>query len=334
MAIGMGRREFISALGGVAAAWPLAARAQQVSGMRLVGVLLVYNESDQDVQGWLATFRKTLAKLGWTEGQNIKFDYRWVGNDATRMQQRAKELIGLQPDMILSPSSPTTGILLQQTRTIPIVFVNIVDPVGQGFVASLSRPGGNATGLVNLEPSMAGKWIELLKQVVPGLTRVAIPLNPVSAPYADLYLNYFNLTAPSLGVALIPGAVADMAAFDAFVAAQAREPNTGVIPMPSAFSTEHAGEIAALMTRYRLPAIYPVRTFADAGGLMSYGNNVDDNYRGAAIFVDKILKGEKAANLPVQFPTKFNLVINLKTAKALGITVSNSIQLLADEVLE
>ena len=334
MAIGIGRREFISALCGVAAAWPLAARAQQASGMRRVGVLLVYNELDQDVQGWLATFRKTLAKLGWTEGQNIKFDYRWVGNDATRMQQGAKELIALRPDMILSPSSPTTGILLRQTRTIPIVFINIVDPVGQGFVASLSRPGGNATGLVNLEPSMAGKWIELLKQVVPGLTRVAIPLNPVSAPYADLYLNYFNLTAPSLGVALIPGAVADMAAFDAFVAAQAREPNTGVIPMPSAFSSEHAGEIAALMTRYRLPAIYPVRTFADAGGLMSYGNNVDENYRGAAIFVDKILKGEKAANLPVQFPTKFNLVINLKTAKALGITVSNSIQLLADEVLE
>ena len=197
-----------------------------------------------------------------------------------------------------------------------------------------ARPGGNATGLVNLEPSTAGKWVELLKEVVPGLTRIAVPFNPISAPYADLYLNYFNVTAASLGMTLIPGSVGDMAAFDAFVAAQAHEPNTGVIPISSAFSTGHAGEIATLMTKYRLPAIYSVRTFADAGGLMSYGNNVEDNYRGAAIFVDRILKGEKAANLPVQFPTKFNLVINLKTAKALGITVSNSIQLLADEVIE
>jgi putative ABC transport system substrate-binding protein len=333
----MRRREVIALLGGAAAsslARPRVARAQQPSGMRRVGVLLVYDDSNQEVQGWLATFRETLGKLGWTEGQNVKFEYRWVGNDAARMQQGARELIALQPDVILSPSSPTTGILLQQTRTIPIVFVNIVDPVGQGFVASLSRPGGNATGLVNLEPSMAGKWIEFLKQVVPGLTRVAVPLNPVSAPYADLYLSYFNSTAPSLGVMLIPGAVADMAAFDAFAAAQAREPNTGVIPMPSGFSSDHAREIAALMTRYRLPAIYPVRSFADAGGLMAYGNNVDDNYRRAAIFVDRILKGEKAADLPVQFPVKFNLVVNLKAAKALGLTVPQSLLATADEVIE
>lgn len=260
MSVGIGRREFIATLGGAAAAWPFAARAQQSSGMRRVGVLLTYNELEQNAQGWLATFRELLRKFGWTEDQNVKFEYRWAGSDAARIQQGAKELIALQPDIILSLGSPSTGTLLQQTHAIPIVFVNIVDPVGQGFVASLARPGGNATGLVNLEPSTAGKWVELLKEVVPGLTRIAVPFNPVSAPYADLYLNYFNVTAASLGMTLIPGSVGDMATFDAFVAAQAHEPNTGVIPMPSAFSTGHSGEIATLMTKYRLPAIYSART--------------------------------------------------------------------------
>jgi len=232
--------------------------------------------------------------LGWTQGQNIKFEYRWTGNDPNLLEQAAKELVTLQPDLILSLSSPTTVFVLKQTRTIPVVFVNVVDPVGQGFVASLSHPGGNATGLVNLEPSMAGKWLGLLKQVVPKLTRVAIPFNPVSAPYADLYLNYFRSTAPSFGVEVIPGSVADVPALEAFVGAQGREPNTGIIPMPSAFSSGHSTELGAMMTRYRLPAVYPVRSFAAAGGLMAYGNDVADNYRRAAALVDRILKRREA----------------------------------------
>jgi putative ABC transport system substrate-binding protein len=330
----MRRREFVTLLGGIAAAWPLTAQAQQPAGVRRVGVLISYNKDDQEVQDWLATFHDTLGKLGWTQGQNIKFEYRWTGNDPNLLEQAAKDLVTLQPDVILSLSSPTTVFVLKQTRTIPVVFVNVVDPVGQGFVASLSHPGGNATGLVNLEPSMAGKWLGLLKQVVPKLTRIAIPFNPVSAPYADLYLNYFRSTAPSFDVEVIPGSVADVPALEAFVAAQAREPNTGIIPMPSAFSSGHSTELGAMTTRYRLPAVYPIRSFAEAGGLMAYGNDVSDNYRRAAALVDRILKGEKPSELPVQFPIKFEFVINLKTAKALALEIPAQLLATADDVIE
>jgi putative tryptophan/tyrosine transport system substrate-binding protein len=330
----MRRREFITLLGSIAAAWPLTAQAQQSAGVRRVGVLISYNKEDREVQDWLATFHDTLGKLGWTQGQNIKFEYRWTGNDPNLLEQAAKDLVTLQPDLILSLSSPTTVFVLKQTRTIPVVFVNVVDPVGQGFVASLSHPGGNATGLVNLEPSMAGKWLGLLKQVVPKLTRIAIPFNPVSAPYADLYLDYFRSTAPSFDVEVIPGSVADVPALEAFVAAQAREPNTGIIPMPSAFSSGHSTELGAMTTRYRLPAVYPIRSFAEAGGLMAYGNDVSDNYRRAAALVDRILKGERPSELPVQFPIKFELVINLKTAKALALEIPAQLLATADEVIE
>jgi ABC-type uncharacterized transport system substrate-binding protein len=327
------RRAFITLLGGATVAWPLAARAQQVA-MKRVGVLLSYTKDEQEIQGWLATFHEALGKLGWIEGRNIKFDYRWSGDNAALLEQTAKELVTLHPDLILAPSSPSAAFALRQTTTIPVVFVNIVDPVGQGFVASLSRPGRNATGLVNLEPSMAGKWIDLLKEIVPTLTRVAVPFNPVSAPYASFYLNMFRSTVPKFGVEVIPGSVADMLTLEDFVAAQASQPNTAIIPMPSAFSSGHTAELAALMSRYRLPAIYPIRSFAAAGGLLAYGNDVSDNYRQAATFVDRILKGEKPSELPVQFPTKFNLVINLKTAKALGLTVPPSLLATADEVIE
>ena len=335
----MNRRTFISLLGGAAAApsvpWPLAARAQQpVGGVRRVGMLMAWNESNPEIHAWLAPFREALGKLGWTEGQNIQFEFRWAGNDPNRIQQGAKELVSLQPNLIISSSSPTTAILLQQTRTIPIVFTNIVDPVGQGFVASLSRPGGNATGLVNLEASMAGKWLELLKEVMPRLARVAVPFNPATSPYADFYLSYFKSTAPTFGVQVIAASIADMAAFETFAAAQASEPNTGVVPMPSAFMSGHTVEIAATMARYRLPALYSARSFAEAGGLLSYGNDVRDNYRRAATYVDRILKGEKPSELPVQFPVKFELVINLKTAKALGLDVPWILQQRADEVIE
>jgi putative ABC transport system substrate-binding protein len=330
----MRRREFMSFLGGAAVAIPLSARAQPAN-FRRVGVLLVYDEGNKAAQGLLSAFRETLGRLGWTDGKNIKFEYRWVGPDTSRMEQAAEELVALRPDLILVPSSSTaTGLLLQQTRTIPIVFVNIVDPVGQGFVASLSRPGGNATGLVNLETSMAGKWIELLKQVMPRLARLAVPFNSATSPYAELYLGYFRSTAPNLGVEVIAGPVPDMAAFETFVAAQAHEPNTGLVPIPSIFMSGHISEITSIITRYSLPAIYSLRGYVEAGGLMSYGNDVTDNYRRAATFVDNILKGQSPSEIPVQFPTKFELVINLKTAKALGLTIPPSLLATADAVIE
>lgn len=328
----MRRRAFITLLGG-AAAWPVAVRAQQPAVAR-VGSLIGYTSDNRQARDWLNEFHGALTSLGWTEGRNIKFDNRWTGDDAALMQKETAELIASRPDLILSSGSPMTAMLLRRTQTIPVVFLNVVDPVGQGFVASLSRPGGNATGLVNLEPSMASKWIELLKQVAPQLTHLAVPTNTDSAPYSEFYHKYLNASAAALGVEVIYGAVANMAEFEIFTAAQARETNTGFLPMPSGFSSAHATEIAALMTQYHLPSIYNGRFFADAGGLMSYGNDVGDNYRKAASFVDRILKGEKPSELPVQFPTKFELVINLKTAKALGLTVPVSLQATADEVIE
>ena len=328
----MKRRHFITLIGSVAA-WPLTASAQQSARRRRLGILMSYEKDSKEFQAWLTTFKDAMERLGWTEGKNISFEPRWTGSDAALLEQAAKELVTLQPDLILSPSSPATGFLLKQTRTIPVVFVNIVDPVGQGFIASMSHPGGNATGLVNLEPSMGGKWIELLKQIKPQMSRVAVPFNPVSAPYADFYLKFFKSTAPNFGVEVISEAVGDMSALDSFLAAQAPD-NTGIIPMPSSFASGHASEIAAMTVRYRLAAVYTVRPFAASGGLLSYGNDVGDNYRRAATFADRILKGEKPSDLPVQFPTKFSLVINLKTAKTFGLSVPLSLQASADELIE
>jgi putative ABC transport system substrate-binding protein len=326
------RRGFITLLGG-ATAWPLAASAQQFARPRRIGILMTYEKESKVFQTWLATFIDAMERLGWTEGKNISFEHRWTGSDAALTELAAKELVALQPDLILSPSSPATAFLLKQTRTIPVVFVNIVDPVGQGFIASMSHPGSNATGLVNLETSMAGKWVELLNQVKPQMTRVAVPFNPVSAPYADFYLKFFKSAARNSNVEVISGAVDDMAALDMFLAAQARD-TTGIVPMPSSFSTAHVSEIAAMTVRYHLAAVYTVRPFAVAGGLLSYGNDIGDNFRRAATFVDRILKGEKPSELPVQFPTKFNLVINLKTAKSFGLSVPLPLQASADEVIE
>jgi len=328
------RREFLTLVSGAAVLWPRAVRAQKSGNLRRVGLLMVYEEGKPQVQGWLAAFREALAKLGWTEDQNIHFEFRWTGVDLNRIQQGARELIALQPDLIISSSSPCTAALIQQTRIIPIVFVNIVDPVGQGFVASLSRPGGNATGLVNLEASMAGKLLELLKDVMPHLTRVAIPFNSATSPYADFYLNYFKSTASPLGVEVIAAPVYDVAALDAFVAAQAREPNTGIVPVPSSFMQIHIIEIAAMMARYRLPAVHFDRAFVEAGGLLSYGNDVTDNYRRAGTFVDRLLKGDKPSELPVEFPVKFDLAINLNAAKALGLIVPPRLLATADKVVE
>jgi putative tryptophan/tyrosine transport system substrate-binding protein len=329
----MRRRGFIKGIAGSVAAWPLVARAQQ-AGVKRVGVLTTYPKDDQETQGWFAILQRALETLGWIDGQNIKFDYRLPGSNAALLEQAAKELVVLRPDLILTLATPSTAFVLKQTSTIPVVFVNVVDPAGQGFVTSLSRPGGNATGNTNLDPSMAGKWIDLLKEIVPTLTRIGVPFNSVSAPYAEFYLNVLRAAAPRFGIEVIPQSVDDMDAFRGFVAAQAREPNTAIIPIPSSFSTGHSAEIATMMMQYRLPALYTVRSFADAGGLLAYGNDVSDNYRNAATYVDRILRGEKPSALPVQFPTKFNLAINLKTAKVLGLKVPLALQASADDVIE
>ena len=254
--------------------------------------------------------------------------------DAEAIQQFAKELVALQPDLILSQNTPTTAALLQQTRTIPIVFALVADPVGSGFVASFPRPGGNVTGFITMEPTMAGKWLELLKEIAPRVNRVAFLFNPATAPYAEYYLNPFKAAAASFAVEAIAAPVRDTSELESVIAAQAREPNGGLIVMPDTFMNAHRAEITSLAARYRLPAVYPFRFFAEVGGLLSYGNDQIDNFRRAATYADRILKGAKPSELPVQAPVKFELVINLKTAKALGLDVPSHLQQRADEVIE
>jgi putative tryptophan/tyrosine transport system substrate-binding protein len=330
----MQRREFISLLGGAAAAWPLAAGAQQPDRMRRIGVLMVYAENDSEAQAWVAAFREGLQKLGWTEGRNIRIDTRWAAADAEAMQRFAQELVALQPDLILSQVTLTTAALLQQTRTIPIVFAMVADPVDSGFVASLSRPGGNATGFASNEGSLSGKWLGLLKEIAPRVNRVAFLFNPATAPFAEYYLNPFKAAAASFAVEAIAAPVHDTSELESVVAAQAREPNGGLIIMPDAFTNVHRAEITSLAARYRLPAVYPYRFFTEIGGLLSYGFDRLDNFRRAATYADRILKGAKPSELPVQLPVKFELVINLKTAKALGLDVPLHLQQRADEVIE
>jgi ABC-type uncharacterized transport system substrate-binding protein len=329
----MRRREVITLLGG-AAAWPLAARAQPTTGMPRIGVLMGYAESDRQGQANVAAFQGGLQKLGWTEGRNIRLDTRWAAAQADLMQRFAKELVELQPDLILTQNTPATAAVLQQTRTIPIIFANVSDPVGSGFVAGLPRPGGNVTGLIDIDASMAGKWLGLLKEVAPRVARVAFLFNPVSAPFAEYYVTPFKAAAASFAVEAIAAPVRDTSELESVVAGQAREPDGGLIVMPEAFMNVHRAEVTSLAAHYRLPAVYPRRFFAELGGLLSYGNDQSDNFRRAAGYVDRILKGEKPADFPVQTPTKFELVINLKTAKTLGLTVPFGLLNAADEVIE
>jgi putative ABC transport system substrate-binding protein len=329
----MRRREFITLLGGVVA-WPLAARAQQPDRMRRIGVLMGFAESDREGQAFVAAFREGLQKLGWAEGRNIRIDYRWTGLDTELVQRFAKELVALKPDLILTQSTPATAELLRQTRTIPIVFALVADPIGSGFVASFPQPGGNITGFVTMEPTMASKWLELLKEIAPRVARVAMLFNPATAPYAEYWLNPFKAAAASVAVQAIVAPVHDTSELESVVAAQAHEPNGGLIVMPDTFTTGHRSEITSLAARYRLPAVYPYRVFAEFGGLLSYGDDLTDNFRRAASYTDRILKGEKPSELPVQAPAKFELVINLKTAKALGLDVPLQLQQRADEVIE
>jgi len=328
------RRELITVLGGATALWPLAARAQQADRMRLIGVLMAYAESDPEGQAWVAAFRERLQKLGWAEGRNIRIVTRWATPNVEAMQRFAKELVAQQPDLILSQSTPTTAALLQHTRTIPIIFANIADPVGSGFVASFPRPGGNVTGFTDIQPTIAGKWLELLKEIAPRVARVAFLFNPVTAPHFEYYLNPFKAAAASFAVEAIAAPVRDRSELDSVIAAQARAPNGGLIVMPDAFIVTHRAEITLLAARYRLPAVYPARVFTELGGLLSYGSDLVDNFRRAATYADRILKDAKPSELPVQAPVKFELVINLKTATALGLDVPWFFQQRADAVIE
>jgi putative ABC transport system substrate-binding protein len=327
------RREVITLLGG-AAAWPLAVRAQQPDRVRRIGVLMGYAENDREGQAFVAAFREGLQKLGWAEGRNIRIDTRWATADVESIQRFAKELVALQLDLILSQNTPTTAAMLQQTRTIPVIFANVTDPVGSGFVASFPRPGGNATGFVAAEGSMASKWLELLKETAPRTARVAFLFNPATATYAEYYLNPFNAAARSFAVEAIAAPVRDASDLETVIAAQARAPNGGLIVMPDGFLNTHGAEIIMLAARYRLPAVHPFRQFAELGGLLSYGNDRPDQFRRAATYADRILKGTKPSELPVEAPVKFELVINLKTAKALGLDVPLHLQQRADEVIE
>ena len=329
----MKRREFLGVLGG-AASWPLAARAQQSDRVRRIGVLMGYAESDAEGQAYVAIFREGLQKLGWAEDRNFQIDIRWATSDPEAVQRLAKELVALQPDVILSPTTPTTAALLQQTRTIPIIFAIVSDPVGSGFIASFAKPGGNVTGFIILEPTLAGKWLELLKEIAPRIARVALLFNPATAPYAEYYLNPFKAAAASFAVEAIVAPVHDMSELESAVGVQAREPNGALIVIPDSFMTTHRAEITSLAARHRLPAVYPFRHYTEIGGLLSYGNDQRDNFRRAATYADRILKGEKPSELPIQAPVKFELVINLKTAKTLGLTVPPTLLSRADAVIE
>ena len=278
--------------------------------------------------------REELQKLGWTEGHNVLIDTRWWSFDTALLQRHAQELVALKPDLIVSQSTPATSVLLQHTRAIPIVIVNITDPVGAGFVTSLPRPGGNVTGFITLEPTMAGKWLELLKEVAPRVTNVAFLFNPATAPYFKYFLEPLKAAAGSLAVNAVAVPVHSIADLESAVAAVAREPNGGLMTVPDNFMNAHRVEFTSLAARYRLPAVYHQRFFAEVGGLLSYGVDLVDNFRRAATYVDRLLKDAKPSELPVQAPVKFELVINLKTARTLGLTVSPTLLAIADELID
>jgi putative ABC transport system substrate-binding protein len=329
------RRDFITLLGGVAAAWPLTARAQQPERRRL-GVLTTFSNSDALAEGWLAAFRKGLDEAGWRDGRNVQIDYRWAAGDANRLQAFAKELVAPQPDVIFAVTTPAVAALLRETRTLPIVFAQVSDPVGSGFVASLARPGGNVTGFtnINIESSIGGKWLELVKQVAPAVRRVAIIYNPATSPFANYYLRPFEAAGPAYEVQASGAAVDSDVDIENALAALAREPGGGFAVLPDTFTGIHREQIVSLAARYRLPAVYPFRWFSEIGGLLSYGIDSDDMFRRAGSYVDRVLKGAKPADLPVQAPTKYELVINLKTAKALGLEIPPTLLARADEVIE
>jgi putative tryptophan/tyrosine transport system substrate-binding protein len=326
------RREFVTLLGG-AAAWPLAARAQQAERMRRIAVLMSTAADDPETLARVGAFLQGLQQLGWTDGRNVRIEYRFASGDAERVRKYSAELVALAPDVILATGSPTVAPLLQATRAVPIVFAIVPDPVGAGFVENLARPGGNATGLMTIEAGMSGKWLELLKELTPTVTRAAVIRDPAITAGIGQW-SAIQAVAPSFGVELSPVNVHDAGEIERQIVAFGRRSNGGLIVTGSALATVHRDLIITLAARHKLPAVYPYRFFVTGGGLISYGPDLIDQYRRAAGYVDRILKGERPADLPVQAPTKFELVINLKTAKALGLDVPPTLLARADEVIE
>jgi len=329
----MKRRDFITLLGGAAAAWPLAAAAQQGERMRRIGILMGYAESDPVAQARVAELRRGLQELGWTEGRNVRFEYRWPGVDPPRIRVHAVEIVELAPDVIISSPAQVTLELNRVTNTLPILFVNVPDPVELGLVASIAHPGGNMTGFANFEHALAGKWLDILKELTPSATRIGVFYSRENPAWRGR-LQTIEQTAPSLGVQLAVIGVSEASEIEDAFNSFAQEKIGALIVLPSIFVTTHRSSIVALAARYRFPTIYPFRFFVVDGGLLAYGVDVNDQFWRVAVYADRILKGAKPADLPVQGPTKFELVINVKTAKALGVTVPDTLLALADEVIE
>jgi ABC-type uncharacterized transport system substrate-binding protein len=329
----MRRREFLGVLGGAATAWPLAVRAQQGERVRRIGVLMNLPADDPDAPARVAAFAQGLQELGWTMGRNVRIDYRWGAGVANLYRRYGAELVALAPDLILASGVPAVSAVQQASRTMPVVFVDTTDPVAAGIVASLARPGGYATGFMQFEFGMSGKWLELLKEIAPGVTRAAVIRNPMT-PAGAGQVGAIQAVAPSFGVEISPIDVRDKSEIEHAIAAFAGKPNGGLIVLSTSLAVVHREQIIGSAARHRLPVVYPFRIYVNAGGLVSYGPDKIDPYRRAAGYVDRILKGEKTADLPVQTPTKYELVINLKTAKALGLTVPPAVLARADEVIE
>ena len=330
----MRRREFVALIGSTAASWPLVARAQQPERLRRIGVLISSREDDPDGQARAALLRQGLSELGWTEGRNIHIDYRWAGGDAAQAKADAAELVSQKPEVIVANSTLSLAAVRNETGTIPIVFVVVGDPIGQGFVSSFAHPGGNITGFTSFEFAIGAKWLELIKEIVPELGHIALIFHPEAGPFAEKFVQSIEPLAHSLGVKLTVTPTRDAREIDRSLVAASGEPKGGLIVSPDAFTVANRGLIISLAARYRLPAIYAYRFLAIDGGLLSYGHDAKEPWRRVPTYVDKILKGASPADLPIQQPTKFELVINLKTAKALGLTIPPQLLDRADELIE
>jgi putative tryptophan/tyrosine transport system substrate-binding protein len=328
----MRRRHFISLIGGAVAAWPLAARAQQAGGIKRVAILNG-NPENPTSRARVAAFEQGLADAGWQEGRNISFDVRWGAADVARIDAYAAELVKLNPDVMLATNTPTARSLKLATGTIPIVFAGLSDPIGDGIVASLSKPGGNITGFTSFNAPVAGKWLELVKELAPATARTGVIYNPQTAPYA-IFLPVMQDAGPKLGITVVPTPVSDQAAIESAIGTLAREPNSGLVALPDVFMVLHGELMFALARQVRLPTVGPLRAFAEAGALASYGSDFTELFRHAAPYVDRILRGEKPRDLPVQEPTRYELVVNLKTAKAMALTVPQTVLARADDVIE
>jgi putative tryptophan/tyrosine transport system substrate-binding protein len=328
------RREFITLLGGAVVAWPLAARAQQNGRMPRIAVLTPYSENDPEAQTWFKAFVEAMQALGWVDGHNIRIDVRWAGGVVDRIQRLAKELVDLKPEVVFAMTTPSVKAVLRETRTIPIVFTQVTDPVAQGLVESLVRPSGSITGFTLFEPEIGGKLVQVLKEIAPATARAAVIFNPDTAPYYKLYMSSIEAAAASLAMKAFEAPAHNRPEIEAAISALASEPAGGVIAMSDGFTVIHRDLIIALAARYRLPAAYPFSVFVTDGGLISYGVDLRDMQRRAAIYVDRILKGAKPVDLPIQQPTKFEFIINLKTAVALGLEVPTTLLSRADAVIE